>query len=87
MGSALSPSNAAALKLLSKFDEKTIKKIVDLTFKSFLDQETQSDLSEEEGKAQIGFATLIAILVRQASSPDSLHPILQHNGFPDTVVN
>ncbi|KAH0794517.1 COMM domain-containing protein 3 [Histomonas meleagridis] len=87
MGSTLSPSNAAALKSLSKFDEKTIKKIVDLTFKSFVNQETESDLNEAESKAQIGFATLIAIFVRQASSPDSLKPILQHNGIPDASVN
>ena len=83
----LSPTNAAALKCLAKFNDDKIKKITDLTFKALNDGNFQQNLEPEESGAQIGLATLIAIMARQASTAESIAPVLKDAGFSQNSIS
>ena len=87
MSTTLSTQNSESLRQLSSFDDDTIKKIAEATFKSFTDPQYQSpDLKENEAKAQIGLATLISLYVRQGTFADSLSAVLKDNGLSQTSV-
>ena len=83
----LSPTNAAALKSLAKFQDDRVKKITDLTFKALNDGTFQQNLEPEEAGAQIGLASLIAIMARQASTADSITPVLKDSGFSQSSIS
>ena len=85
--SSLSASNTSALKLLASFGNEKITKIVDLCFACLLDPETENNLKGDEANSQIGLASIITLFARQASSADSLKPILKDSGLSETAIN
>lgn len=86
MSSTLSPTNASLLKALSKLGDESVRRVAASTFRAFLHPEQKSDITPEESNCQTGFATLIAIFVRQCSAPETLQPVLQDSGFSAAAI-
>ena len=86
MSTTLSPTNAAALKALAGMGDQVIQKIADATFKTLINPEIDADLEPKECGPQVGLATLVAIMSRQGSLPESLSPILKDAGMNEKSV-
>ena len=87
MTSTLSSTNLNSLKLLSKFNENEINKIINLTFEVLINPNIETNLNEEESNAQIGIASLITLLARQASISEAIRPILKDFNIPENSIN
>jgi hypothetical protein len=77
----LSPSNVSALKKLSSLADQAIASITDATFQALLDPSVVTNLPQDQANAQIGFATLLSLYVRQGATVDALQTVLKDAGI------